>query len=192
MILEINPLSKFRYCPCCGAESFADHESRGKHCSRCGLTYYHNVACAVACLIRDGAGRYLFVVRDREPAKGTLDLPGGFVDPCETVEEAVMREIKEETGLDIAQSQIYYLTSRPNIYPYSGIDVYTSDLFFVVEVEHFCDAQAADDAAALVVSPLQEVDAEDFGLQSIRGLMSEILSGRLSMPQSIFSRPLDK
>ncbi len=177
-MLKTNPLSAFRYCPRCGTEGFQDHEERAKRCLHCGLTYYHNVASAVACLVRDGVGRYLFVVRDRQPAKGTLDLPGGFVDPCESVEMAVVREIREETGLEVSPGQIRYLSSRPNIYPYSGVDVYTSDLFFLVEVESFEGAQACDDAAALVVRPLEEVRGEDFGLQSIRGFVSEVLSHR--------------
>lgn len=180
-MLETNPLSDFRYCPRCGSEGFADYEERAKHCPHCGLIYYHNVASAVACLVRDRAGRYLFVVRDREPARGTLDLPGGFVDPYERVEEAVMREIREETGLEVSLSQIRYLTSRSNIYPYSGIDVYTSDLMFVVEVDNFAGARADDDAAALVVCSLDEVCAMDFGLQSIRGFMTEVLADKVSI-----------
>ena len=52
--------------------------------------------------------------RAKEPAKGTLDLPGGFVDMYETVEDGMRREIKEETGLDV--TEIQYLFSSPNVY----------------------------------------------------------------------------
>lgn len=176
--MQINPLHSFRFCPKCGTETFEDFAGRAKRCSHCSLTYFHNVASAVACLVRNKAGEYLFVRRAKEPAKGTLDLPGGFVDPLETVEEAVCREIKEETGLDVTKSS--YLCSRPNIYPYSGIDIYTSDLFFLVEVDSFDDAVAADDAAELVISSLGSMQATDFGLYSIQKFMAEFLSN----PQS--------
>lgn len=169
-----NPLHSFRYCPQCGGESFADYAGRAKRCADCGLTYFHNVASAVACLVRNRAGEYLFVRRAKEPAKGTLDLPGGFVDPMEQVEEAVCREIKEETGLEV--SELRYLCSRPNIYPFSGIDVYTSDLFFLVEVESFDGAVASDDAAELVVSRLEAIESEAFGLYSIKRFMAELLA----------------
>ena len=63
------------------------------------------------------------VRRAKEPAKGTLDLPGGFVDMGETVEQGMIREIKEETGLDV--EEIQYLFSSPNVYMYSGMGVHT-------------------------------------------------------------------
>lgn len=177
-MLTSNPLNTFRYCPRCGREGFADHGERAKQCTGCGFTYYHNVASAVACLVRDPQGRYLFVRRAHEPARGTLDLPGGFVDPLETVEMAVVRELAEETGL--VPTSMRYIASRPNVYPYSGIDVYTSDLFFLVEVESLDEAVAQDDAAALVVARLEEVCPSDFGLVSIRQFVGEVLEAPLS------------
>ena len=48
-------------------------------------------------------GRLLTVRRARDPEKGTLDLPGGFVDPEETVDDAVRRELREETGLEATE-----------------------------------------------------------------------------------------
>lgn len=174
-MMRENPLHSFRYCPKCGSEGFEDHAGRAKRCSQCGLTYFHNVASAVACFVRDPQGRFLFVRRAHDPARGTLDLPGGFVDPMETVEQAVARELLEETGLRIHSDQARYLTSRPNLYPYSGVDIYTSDLVFLVEVPSLEGAIAADDAAELVIAPLDALRAEDFGLQSIRGIMAEAL-----------------
>lgn len=162
----------FAYCPRCGAEGWRDHGERAKHCPACGLTYYANVASAVACLILDKEGRVLLTRRALPPAVGTLDLPGGFVDPLETVEAAVRREIKEETGLEVTSMQ--YLMSLPNIYPYSGVTVYTSDLFFLVRVESFEGARAADDAAELVVKDVGALDAADFGLSSIKTFISSI------------------
>ena len=77
-----HPLHTFRYCPRCGAPDLQHPHGRALHCPQCELTYYHNVAAAVACIVLDDHGQILSVRRAREPAKGTLDLPGGFVDPC--------------------------------------------------------------------------------------------------------------
>lgn len=143
------------------------------HCFQCGLTYYANVASAVACIVVDKHERLLSVRRAHDPARGTLDLPGGFVDPLETVEQAVVRELHEETGLEAISMR--YLMSLPNVYPYSGVTVYTSDLFFVVEVDSLDRAIASDDAAEIVIQPLSECNPDDYGLPSIREAMTRLV-----------------
>ena len=50
-------------------------------------------------VVRDG--RVLFVRRNYEPGKGTWTLPGGFAEHTETLEEAVKRELREETGIEV-------------------------------------------------------------------------------------------
>jgi 8-oxo-dGTP diphosphatase len=51
--------------------------------------------------VRDQAGRLLLVRRGREPGRGLWSLPGGRVEPGETATAAVVREVREETGLDV-------------------------------------------------------------------------------------------
>lgn len=168
-----HPLHTFRYCPRCGAPDLQHPHGRALHCPQCELTYFHNVAAAVACIVLDDRDHILSVRRAREPAKGTLDLPGGFVDPGETIEAAARRELHEETSL-VPQS-LRYLFSLPNTYPYSGIDVCTADLFYLVRVPDFSTARAADDAAALDIRPLTALRAADYGLASIRTAVATII-----------------
>ncbi len=110
----------------------------------------------------------------REPARGTLDLPWGLGDPEEGVESAVVRELREETALEA--KSVRMLFSLPNIYPYSGIDVYTADIFYRVEVASFEGAQALDDAGELVFLRPEELRAEDFGLRSIRTAIERVIA----------------
>lgn len=105
------------------------------------------------------------VRRAKEPAKDTLDLPGGFVDNGETAEEGILREIKEETGLEV--QQVEYLFSIPNIYRYSGMDIHTLDMFYLCHVEED-EVRPADDVAECMWIPLGKVYVERFGLRSIR------------------------
>ena len=65
---------------------------------------------AVGAMIARG-DRVLLVRRGREPAKGIWTVPGGGVELGETVEEAVRREIREETGLEIALNGVLGLAS---------------------------------------------------------------------------------
>ncbi len=68
-------------------------------------------------------------------------MPGGFIDPGESSEEALRREMLEEVGLTILSMQ--YLTSAPNRYVYRGIELPVLDMFYVVQVEH-CDVEMRD------------------------------------------------
>ena len=154
------PLHQFTYCP------FVERNEKAKHCTSCGFVYYFNPSSAVACFIRNSKGELLLVRRAKEPAKGTLDLPGGFVDMYESAEDAAHREVKEETGLDIAGCR--YLFSIPNLYPYSGFEVHTVDMFFECLTESFDGAKAEDDAAEIIILPANQLNSDDFGLQSIK------------------------
>ena len=161
----MHPLDKFHFCPACGSSRFEENNFKSKHCADCGFTYYANPCSATAAFIRNGRGDLLVAVRGKEPAKGTLDLPGGFVDMDETAEEGVIREIKEETGLDVTAPR--YLFSIPNRYLYSGMTIHTLDMFYEVQVPDDVVPRADDDAAALSWMPLKDIDPLQFGLKSI-------------------------
>ena len=122
----------------------------------------------------NGKGELLVARRAKEPAKGTLDLPGGFVDNCENAEQGMVREIREETGLTIGTDHVKYLFSIPNVYHYSGMDIHTLDFFFLCRVDDV-EVKAADDAAELTWLPLREVYVERFGLRSIREAVHRFL-----------------
>lgn len=176
-----HPLEKFQYCPVCGSTHFEEHNFKSKKCRECGFTYYANPCSATAAFIVNDLDEMLVVRRAKEPAKGTLDLPGGFVDMYETVEEGMRREIKEETGLDV--NEIQYLFSSPNVYQYSGMGVHTLDMDFLVRLHGDPDkakaiVQAADDAAEALWIPINEVNPATFGLTSIRNAVIRFLQER--------------
>lgn len=161
-----HPLSKFLYCPRCGSSHFVVNNATSKRCEDCGFVYYSNPRAAVVAVIWDEEGRLLVARRGKEPAKGTLDLPGGFTENGETAENALYREILEETGISIHCAD--YLFSEPNIYCYSGIEINTMDLFFEVHVDSSLPVRGQDDVAEVMWIPFEEIDASLFGLSSIR------------------------
>lgn len=164
--VQKHPLDLFRFCPKCGTKSFAVNNFKSKKCGSCGFVYYFNSSAAVACFLKDKQGRYLIARRASEPAKGTLDLIGGFVDQYETAEEAAAREMREETGLEPVS--VRYLFSLPNVYPFSGFEVHTLDMVFECEVPSFDGFAAHDDVSELLVMERQELEPEKFGLDSIK------------------------
>jgi mutator protein MutT len=60
----------------------------------------------VGAVITDSSGRLLVVRRAHEPGAGRWSIPGGRVEPGETDEQAVMREAREETGLDVSVGRL--------------------------------------------------------------------------------------
>ena len=164
-----HPLELFHFCPKCGSSDFEIHNALSKHCTNCGFTYYQNPRASTAAFILNGRGELLVARRGKEPAKDTLDLPGGFVDNEENAEQGMVREILEETGLHINADSVEYLFSIPNVYHYSGMDIHTLDLFFLCHVEgNDVTVEAADDAKGLAWVPLRDVYVECFGLCSIQ------------------------
>ena len=114
----------------------------------------------------------LLTTRAFEPAKGKLDLPGGFVDMNVTAEEALIRELKEELGIDVCNPQ--YLFSLPNEYQFSGIIVHTLDMFFKVEIDDTIQIKTDDDVAYAQFYDLKLVNIEDIGLNSIKKAINRI------------------
>ena len=174
----MHPRETFAYCPGCGSPRFEANNYKSKKCAACGFTYYANPCSATAAFIVNDHDEMLVVRRAKAPAKGTLDLPGGFVDMGETVEQGMRREIKEETGLDV--HDIQYLFSSPNVYMYSGMGIHTLDMDFLVPVHGDPEAlkaivRAADDAAEALWIPISQVNPADFGLTSIRNAVVRFL-----------------
>jgi len=156
----------FTHCPACGSEKFIQNNQKSKRCESCGFVFYMNASAAVAAFIVNNSGELLVCKRGKEPEKGTLDLPGGFVDDNETAEEAMGREIAEELHAKVVEAR--YMFSLPNQYTYSGLTLPTLDMFFACELEDTTNLQPSDDVADCFFVPLNELDSELFGLQSIR------------------------
>jgi len=125
-------MKKFNYCPCCGSSDILFDDIKKIECRACSFTFFQNVAAAAAAIL-EYKGKILLIKRGQEPEKGKLDFPGGFVDPKESAEDGLKREIKEELNIDV--SELKYLGSSPNVYKYKDVLYYTCDLFFHSKID---------------------------------------------------------
>lgn len=158
--------SLFQYCPRCGSHSFIQNNEKSKRCESCDFVLYVNASAAVAAFILNEKGEMLVCKRAKEPEKGALDLPGGFVDDNETAEEAVVREIREELNAHVTDSK--YLFSLPNKYEYSGWTIPTLDMFFTCQLDNYQNLEPSDDVEAYEFIRIDELSTEQFGLKSIK------------------------
>ncbi len=164
-----HPSQRIRYCPFCGSARFVWDGVKRHRCQDCGHVLYTNAAAAVIAVIENGRDGLLMVRRKFDPAKGSLDLPGGFVDLGEKAEEALRREVMEEVHLEVVASQ--FLMTLPNRYLYDELCYFTVDLVFRCQVASLQALQAGDDAASAQFYPLQEICLEEIGLDSVRNVV---------------------
>ncbi len=91
-----------QFCSACGTKlrSRTYEGQRRRACPDCGLIAFDDPKVAVGVLATRN-GKLLLVQRARDPHRGAWSFPSGFVDAGEGIEEAAVRETKEETGLDV-------------------------------------------------------------------------------------------
>ena len=142
-------------------------------CHACGFNYFVNVATAVAALLI-WQGHLLFSIRKHPPARGMLDLPGGFVDPSETAEEGLQRELHEE--LDLVVNHLRYVCSYPNRYEYNGVCYHTLDLFYQKTFVQKPELHPRDDIADTHWVKTTQIDFEAIAFSSMRNGIKFLLN----------------
>jgi ADP-ribose pyrophosphatase YjhB (NUDIX family) len=162
----VRPVAFFAHCPRCGAPAPEAPGSGPFRCAPCGFVLFFNAASAVAVILLRDDGRALFIRRAKEPGKGRLGLPGGFVDDGESAEGALRREVREEVGLEV--EHLVYLSSHPNLYPYRSVTYATLDLFFTATTEQPDRARALDGVERIEwIDPLA-VALDEIAFESMR------------------------
>ena len=104
-----------RFCGRCGALTEPARNERAKICPSCSRVTYPRLSPAIIVLVRNGDS--VLMVRGVRAPPGRYGLVAGFVEPGETIEHAVHREVREEAG--IAIKNVRYLGSEPWPFPNS-------------------------------------------------------------------------
>ena len=116
--------------------------------------------------------KLLVFSRTKDPQKGKLGLPGGFVNKGESLEAACIRECNEEIG--ITPPPFEYLCSFPNTYPFKTMVYSTCDAFFYseyygTEEELLSSIKTVDgEAENCKLVPLDTLDTSEIAFESMR------------------------
>ncbi|MFD6999599.1 NUDIX domain-containing protein [Streptomyces mirabilis] len=97
------------HCSSCGAPYGEANSGWPRTCAVCGGVAYRNplpVAVALQPVYDDRGTALVVITRTIAPARGGIALPGGFIDHREDWRHAVARELKEETGIDVASREV--------------------------------------------------------------------------------------
>ncbi|HEC36489.1 MAG TPA: GNAT family N-acetyltransferase [Anaerolineae bacterium] len=113
------------FCPRCGVEmKEAEVAGRMRHvCPACGFVLYRNPVPGAGVLVEMEGGLVL-IRRGEPPFKGWWALPAGYIEADESVEQAAVRECKEETGLDVELLELFGVYSFPEGPVQSGIIIF--------------------------------------------------------------------
>lgn len=120
---------EWNFCAICGAalSLSSDGEKPRPYCAGCNRFFYRNPLPAVCAIITRGE-ELLLIQRAVEPCRGHWSLPGGFVELGETAEDALVREMREETALEVSGLSLVGVSTQQSIH-YGGVMV----LGFAVE-----------------------------------------------------------
>lgn len=133
----------YKYCPWCGKKLVKKDDYF--ECTSCGKSVFLNSFPGAGALIIKN-NKILLAIRAKDPHKGKLDIPGGFLKCGELPEVGLKREIKEETSLDIKIIKLHGIYI--NHYEYQGIEYKALDLFYRVKITKGTP-KAQDDVAEL-------------------------------------------
>ncbi len=171
--------SSFRYCPRCAAELKLREIKAGDPerlvCGRCEYIHYLDPKVS-ACTILTQDGKLVLLKRGIEPGLGKWVFPGGFVDRGETLEQAAIREAREEAGVDVSVKGLI------GAYSYEGSAVVIIVYAATIEAG---ELEPLDEALDMKLYTREEVPWDDLAFPSTADALRDFYRG--SWPQVLSS-----
>lgn len=171
----MEPKAHFHFCPRCGARLVEPPADNRLQCSACGLLLFFNPAVSVGAFVFRLDGAMLWLRRAKEPRRGKLGLPGGFIDFNETAEEALQRETREEVGIAVHDAK--FILSLPNRYEFRGVTYPVLDLFFTARAVNPERAKPLEEVSELLWIQPEAVGLDDIAFVSVREALVRYRAG---------------
>lgn len=161
-------MAYYNYCPICSheMESFENEGRKRRRCPACGFVHYNNPAPAAGCVVFKN-GKLLWVRRAHEPRIGDWTIPAGFCEWEENPAETAVRELKEETNLDVEISGLFRV--------YNGNDDPRTNAILILYFARAVggELKAADDAMTAKFFALEEIP-ENIAFKSHRQALRDL------------------
>ncbi|MBP9738304.1 NUDIX domain-containing protein [Candidatus Saccharibacteria bacterium] len=146
------------YCYLCATKLEPQSDFSWK-CPSCQYTQYENPKPATEVVLMQD-GKILASERGAEPHKGRFDMPGGFIECNETIEEGLLRELDEELGISSEDiTGLRYLRSYSCLYPFGKEVYYLVVMVYVATLGAGVKVEAKDDVASLRWVSEAEIDS---------------------------------
>jgi NAD+ diphosphatase len=167
---------RHQHCPRCGAVTEVSKAGWARICPVDSSEHFPRTDPAVIMLVHDGAGRCV-LARGPQWPPGRMSVLAGFVEAGESAEAAVVREVREEVGIEVCE--VAYVASQPHPFPASLMLGYTArvagDPRLVIDADEIVEAgwftrEEVRRTADWGAEPLPGADAADQALPALRGL----------------------
>jgi NAD+ diphosphatase len=112
-----------RYCGVCGTPTVPHEHDRARHCPSCGHVAYPRISPAMMALV--WRGREVLLARSPQYTPGMYSALAGFVEPGESIEDCVRREVAEEVSVEVTRLRYYGSQSWP--FPHSLMVAFTAE-----------------------------------------------------------------
>ncbi|HEY8193026.1 MAG TPA: NUDIX domain-containing protein [Gaiellaceae bacterium] len=160
-------LDGWKHCPSCATSVEPDG---GKvECPECGFVDYANPKPTSSALVLDDEGRIMFSRRAQDPAAGKLDLPGGFVEEGEHPLDSLRRELREEAGIGLGDTE--FIGMFLDWYRVGEREVSTLNLYWSARIADGTP-EPADDVTELCFFAPDEVPSDELAFGHIPDVLS--------------------
>jgi NAD+ diphosphatase len=156
-----------QFCGRCGIRTKLHPTERARECPQCGLLHFPRLAPAIIVLVE--RGHEMLLARARRFPTVMYSTLAGFVEPGEALEEAVVREVKEETGITV--KDIRYFGSQPWPFPHSLMIGFT----------------ATYESGEITLEDEENIDARWFSTDNL-----PLLPGKISIARKLIDWFLEK
>lgn len=143
----MDPKKAFTFCPRCGGKLAFPKENM-RQCSVCHFGLYINPAPTNGVIIENNRSGILMVKRACDPEKGAWDLPGGFIQPQESIDASVKRELREELHIEVVIDRL--------------IGIYTDTYLFDGVINYTMCIMVSADIVSGVITPDDDAEAYKF------------------------------
>lgn len=154
----------YKFCTSCRAA--LEVTQKMSSCPNCERQYFFNAKATTAIVCRNTSGSVLLTKRAYDPFKDWWDIPGGFVEKDESLEQAASRELFEETGLKINEFQ--YIGSIFEDYCYQNEIIPVVAAIFNCHVEDNQTVKVGDDVCDYRFVKLKDIDFTNIAFDNQR------------------------
>ncbi len=161
--LDVIPLKSMqrKYCHLCGTK-LTDFQERSWWCPHCQQRYYDNPRPTADVALFDEKDRILLVKRALDPGKGKWDVPGGFIEFDEVLEDGALRELQEELGITAKDiTNFAYNTNYTALYEWGKETYHILATSFCARIDSKTALHPADDASDYRYYSLDELETVD-------------------------------